>query len=68
MDSWQDLILETINWANTQGVKNCFATVCIEDEEKVLAFEQLGFRKRRTTSTLQFGERILETVCMDNEA
>jgi len=68
MDSWQDLILETINWADTQGVKNCFATVCVEDEEKVLAFEQLGFRKRRTTSTLQFGERILETVCMDNEA
>ena len=45
--AWPDLVGAATDWAQHRGAQDCFAMVCVEDEEKQAAFEELGLVRRR---------------------
>lgn len=63
--AWPDLVGAATDWAQRRGAQDCFAMVCVEDEEKQAAFEELGFGKKETSATFSIGERTVGAVRME---
>ena len=62
--AWPDLMAAAVQRAAERGAGECFAVVCVEDEEKRSQFEGLGFRTAGADSDFRLDGRAVGAVRM----
>jgi hypothetical protein len=63
-DSWTALIEASIEWGRARSLTGFAARLSVEDEDKLAAFESLGFRKGGTGDEYTYGGRDVAALTM----
>ena len=62
--AWRNLMAAATQWAAAEGAGECFAVLCVEDEEKRSLFERLGFREAGAAADFNLDGRTIGAVRM----
>ena len=64
-DSWRELIQRAVDWGANKNVSPVWATVSVEDEEKLSLYESIGFKIAGKGESFDLGGRGVNTVRME---
>ena len=65
MDSWRALVQRAADWGADRRASPIWATISVEDEEKLALFESLGFKSVGEGEPFDLGGREVETLRLE---
>ena len=66
--AWPQLLAAAVDWSRSRGATRCRVDICLEDEEKRVCFEQLGFGAGgRAGAGFEVGGRSIGSMCLEKE-
>ena len=65
LESWRELVQRAADWGAEISASSIWATVSVEDEEKLSLFESLGFKIGSTGGSFDLGGRDVGTLRME---
>ncbi len=63
--AWPQLLAAAVDWSRDRGISRCRADICVEDEEKQVCFEQLGFAPAGEGGGFEVGGRSVGSLLME---
>ncbi len=64
---WRSLLEAAISWARSCGVTRCWVRVSVEDEDKMSAFGDLGFRETGDAEPFDINQRKVASVRLEKD-